>query len=360
MLCLCRSGHWDLGTIDSKSTLFQPLDATIPLVGAETVASEQISVQFGSHNDYLQIGKQRPAFLSQIRLSVEKDDSNQLVIRLRSRKSLNEPVLNLLINFTSPQGTLQKNYHLLLDPPSWGAAQSGVAAIGQAPAVSSVSPEQVNADVLPTTREALIAAGLINGNLYGPVRDGDRISLIAERTRLDRSVTINQMMMAYVRANPSAFEAGNLSGLKQGEVLRIPSHNDARQLSRSAATARVAEHYTAWRSGQALLFSEGELPQTAESQAKVGLRILPESPDAVLQASGSALGAEREATVEALQKELAYQKQQLADAQRMLQLKEEQIESLERESQSKDAELAAQRQLLELLAPKGGGSGTEN
>ncbi len=205
--------------------------------------------------------------------------------------------LGLLIRVTTPRGQIQKFYYLLLDPPNWSVSDDGrqffTSSATRQSETSTPENTVLEADAddarLEQTiergaliaagpirddrydpvrsgdrnggvsddarreqtveRDALIAAGLVRGDRYGPVRNGDRISLIAQRTRLDRSISINQMMLAYLRANSAAFERGNLSGLRQGVILRIPSHAEAEQLSKVVAATRVSQHDSAWKSG---------------------------------------------------------------------------------------------------------------
>ncbi|MEM7294878.1 MAG: FimV/HubP family polar landmark protein, partial [Pseudomonadota bacterium] len=213
-----------LGELTVHSRLFAPLAAVIELHGVEASNLNQLSARFGSQDEYLSVGKQRPGFLSQVALNAGVGKNGATVIHVTSVRSVHEPVLDLVVFITSPKGQIQRAYNLLLDPPLWiegDKASVEAAAPKIAPLLESdpVQAQPVEDDSLPTTRSQLIDAGLINGADYGPVRDGDRISLIAERTRFDRSVTINQMMMAYVRLNPHAFERANLNGLRQGEIL---------------------------------------------------------------------------------------------------------------------------------------------
>ncbi len=78
------------------------------------------------------------------------------------------------------------------------------------------------------------------------VQSGDTLYEIAAERRADANASINQMMVAMLRANPSAFYKDNINALKKGAVLRIPDATSARELSAAAAAAEVAAQVRAW------------------------------------------------------------------------------------------------------------------
>ncbi|MEO6171636.1 MAG: FimV/HubP family polar landmark protein, partial [Arenimonas sp.] len=97
---------------------------------------------------------------------------------------------------------------------------------------------------------------------YGPVSQGKTLWSIAEEVRPDASVSIKQMMVALLRANPEAFEGENVNKLKRGSVLRIPSHDEASILTSEQAAALVAEQSVSLRS------QRKPVPQPTETVAE--------------------------------------------------------------------------------------------
>jgi len=57
---------------------------------------------------------------------------------------------------------------------------------------------------------------------YGPITDGDSISMIAEKIRPDDSYSIQRIMRAIHKMNPDAFIDGEIDRLKMGSMLNIP------------------------------------------------------------------------------------------------------------------------------------------
>lgn len=104
------------------------------------------------------------------------------------------------------------------------------------------------------------------------VEGGDTLTAIA--SRVDRGDhTLDQVMLALLRANPDAFARGNINLLRRGAVLRVPtidalSRNDAAQ-----AAAVVAEQIRQWRDGEmpamhpAALADEAKPPATHAAPA---------------------------------------------------------------------------------------------
>ncbi|EGV33782.1 FimV N-terminal domain protein [Thiorhodococcus drewsii AZ1] len=87
------------------------------------------------------------------------------------------------------------------------------------------------------------------GQSYGPVRSGESLWMIAGRIETDRSLNRDQIMLALLHANPTAFSTPcNVNGtLRLGAVLRIPDEDQITALDTERARAEVAEQNRAWR-----------------------------------------------------------------------------------------------------------------
>ena len=92
---------------------------------------------------------------------------------------------------------------------------------------------------------------------------------IAKSVRPDRSVSMEQMMLALQRANPGAFIDNNVNNLKTGEILRVPSRDEAAQLTRKEARTEFARQTQAWRDAKLGLASapapQPQAPATPQS-----------------------------------------------------------------------------------------------
>jgi len=128
----------------------------------------------------------------------------------------------------------------------------------------------------PIAQAPLSQSNPANTGAYGPVSTGKTLWSIAEEVRPDASVTIKQMMVALLRANPEAFEADNVNKLKRGSVLRIPGREEASILTNEQAAALVAEQSTSLRA------QREPVPQPSETVADTSKvdPVVPESKEA--------------------------------------------------------------------------------
>ena len=88
-------------------------------------------------------------------------------------------------------------------------------------------------------------------------------------------VSVEQTMLEIVAANPAAFQAGNINGLKSGYVLQIPEADDIR-IDLATALDEVALQNEEWAEGVA-----------RESQ---GLTLVADAETATAEASEPAVG----------------------------------------------------------------------
>src|SRR5690606_4852780 len=102
------------------------------------------------------------------------------------------------------------------------------------------------------------------GTEYGPTVETDTLWSIASAVRPDAGVSIQQMMLALVRANPEAFIEGNVNGLRKGVILRIPDRDEVVSLSTGEALAEVRAQYAAWQGvREAAASAPAERPDTS-------------------------------------------------------------------------------------------------
>ena len=91
------------------------------------------------------------------------------------------------------------------------------------------------------------------GDQYGPVAPTEALWSIANRLRPEGAVTVQQMMMALLRANPDAFFHDNVNWLKRGHTLRLPAASDLRALSAREALLAIKAQNDLWRAVNGVL-----------------------------------------------------------------------------------------------------------
>jgi pilus assembly protein FimV len=210
------------------------------------------------------------------------------------------------------------------------------------------------------------------GSQYGPVKAGDSLSRIAAEAAGGSGQSLDQTMIALLRANPEAFISGNINLLKRGAVLQLPE-GEAAGIDAAEATALVQAQTQAWRAQTrrpvqqpAVAGGEGtaaatqaiasaqtaSAPNTARRTADARLEIVPPGASNAKRA-GTQSGIQAGGEGEMLRQELQQTKETLAarDAEvAEMKARIDELEKLQGQQQQlismKDTELAAAQKRL--------------
>src|SRR5690606_10671363 len=274
-----------LGEIKLNSALNQPLEAEIRLLDIRDLSPEQIIVGLGSPADFERNGVERLYFYTELEFEVLLNEPGGAVVRLSSRNPVREPYLNFLVEARWTSGRLLREYTLLMDLPTFAdepAAPVASPSYSQsAPKPRTDAPPRTSAsssnrsDLSSPQGSDLPRESTSNARIgsYGPVDGNDTLWQIALNARPDRSLSVHQTMLAIQRLNPDAFINGNINLLRKGQVLRLPSADEIRSLSRSEAVAEVAAQNRAWSEntmGAQLNASRREVATRREAQEVSG------------------------------------------------------------------------------------------
>ena len=113
------AGAAGLSAIKVNSALGQPFSAEIEITGlpAEDFEFELAKGSLASPEAYQDAKLVYPPFLGQLRISTERGAGGKPILKLVSSAPINEPALNLLVEFNWRGGRLLQKYSILLDPP---------------------------------------------------------------------------------------------------------------------------------------------------------------------------------------------------------------------------------------------------
>ena len=290
-----------LGEIELKSTLNQKLDAEIELVSVTADEVDSLTISMASFETFERYGITRPTALGGLRFDIAFRADGSAYVQVTSREVIKEPFLTFLIEANWARGRLLREYTVLLDPPTYTADEpvAEPSIVAQAPATSAEPVFDYADDTSvyepdSTTSTGVVATGLesqqdvssespfdsyssstddytagqLGGN-YGPIQRNETLWGIASQLR-PSDITMNQMMIAIFRANPEAFE-GNINRMKQGYILRIPTADELRGVSRRDALAEAKQHNDEWRYGSTALAPSGLADVDTESDARLSL-----------------------------------------------------------------------------------------
>jgi len=349
-----------LGEIELHSALNQPLEAEISLLSADSVNPEELKVELASSNAFAQAEVDRPVFLTKIKFEIDHKSDGSLFIRVTSEDSIKEPFIDFLVEVNWPNGRLLREYTVLLDPPVLlddkpapiePASTSVTPQTGQ-----SVSSAGKTADSAPqqsrsqhTVTQIQSSAG---GLQYGPVTRTDTLWSIASQLRPNKSVTVQQVMMALLKSNPEAFYNNNINELKAGYVLRIHDPDLITAMSAEEALRESRQQYRQWldakqNAGQSP--SQRAIGSEAASSAGQGVST-GEAGGAKLKlvAPGAAEGSSTTSGLQSRSKELESLREELAVALETSDVTRQENDELRSRITALEDELASIKRLMTL------------
>ncbi len=238
-----------LGRITVQSALGEPLRAEIeiPEINAEELASLRTSV--GTPEAFRAAGLEYNPAVSSLKITLERRADGRHFLRLVGARPVNEPFIDLILETQWAAGRIVRDYTMLFDPPGMRTPAAPLAAqvtptpapaARPAPSVAPARAAATPAPAAPPSRAAAVrspsepraaAAGprAGSGDKQVTVQSGDTASKIAGQFK-PASVSLDQMLVALLRANPDAFINGNINRLRAGAVLDVPGNEDASRL----------------------------------------------------------------------------------------------------------------------------------
>jgi pilus assembly protein FimV len=272
-----------LGRLNVQSALGEPLRAEIDVTEISASEADGLKVNLASAEAFRAAGVPYNTVLMDMRVSLQRRANGRYVVRLTSNRQVSEPFIDLLLEASWNSGRIVRDYTVLLDPPGSRIAAAPIAptapqisaapapqrsapAIAEAPALRSrpvptpaapaaVTPAPTIPAARPSTRigigpGAAVAigpraavssgAGAATGaaDQHVTVQAGDTASKIASAYKT-ADVSLDQMLVALLRANPDAFIRGNVNRIKAGAVLDLPDASQASSVPSTEARRMV-------------------------------------------------------------------------------------------------------------------------
>ncbi|MEW8085311.1 MAG: FimV/HubP family polar landmark protein [Candidatus Thiodiazotropha endolucinida] len=289
-----------LGEIHPQSALNQAFKADIDLLSVSQEELQDVRVSLASREAFEKAGMERPYLLTGLKFAPMLTPAGKPVISISSSDAIREPFLNFLIEVNWPKGRLVREYTVLLDPPvTLKRAPQPVIA----PTTTMTPTTQVS-----RSRPAMVTSSTSSeggAREYGPVQPNDNLWNIAKgMQRSDESV--EQVMMALQRHNPSAFINNNVNNLKVGKILRLPEDSGVTSISKREARDEFLAQTRAWqagRTGDAPRPVVSEKPTETEAKEEDRLRLISAKPGEGEAAEREGM-AESESEIDRLQDEI--------------------------------------------------------
>ncbi len=369
-----------LGRLSVLSPLGAPLNAEIELVSLQSGEEDGLTARIAPAEAFRQAGIEPSAALIGIRFAVVRRDGKP-VLRVTSSQPINEPFVDLLVELEWSGGRLVREYTFLLDPPEYKGPQ----VIAAAPAIAPAKPAQPVAQPLPALEAkpqpepaapAPVPAVSVTekpaekpaGASTHEVKRGDTLGAIA-RANLPPGVSLNQMLIAIYRDNQDAFLRENINLVRAGRILNLPTAESLSGVHVEEANRLVQSHRAEWDEYRTRLAAQPARAEAASGQRAVTGKIeaMPEptplgaAQDQVRlsQADPAKPGASsraddaaaRERALKEAQSRVTDLEKNVADLQKLLELKNQQLAELEKKAGAKPAPVAPAKPEAKPAAP---------
>ncbi len=243
-----------LGRLNVTSGLGQPLRAELEVTSVGRDELPTLQVRMAPLAAFRAANLEFNPSLTNLRFALDKRPDGGYFVRISSAQPVNEPYLDLLVELTWATGRVIREYTVLLDPPSLRADAPVVPPVAAAstPAAPSVlpptttrpsaalpPPDAPRAATAPApTPPAAVAPRSTPAEGSYLVKSGDTLGAIA-RSNKPASVSLDQMLIALLRANPDAFVAKNVNRLKAGATLTFPTESEVAAIAQPEARREV-------------------------------------------------------------------------------------------------------------------------
>jgi pilus assembly protein FimV len=236
-----------LGRVTVQSALGEPLRAEvdIPEINAEEAASLKMAV--AQPSAFQAAGLEYNPAMGSLKASLQTRANGRAFVRLSSDRAINEPFVDMILEATWASGRIVRDYTMLFDPaplkkispaapPPVQTPSQTQAPSAEPPATRPAAPKVESRPVqrlAPATETP--SQKQVEQSQKIKVKTGDTASGIAA-TIMPANVSLDQMLVAMLRANPDAFIRDNVNRMKAGAVLEVPTEAQANTTTESEAS----------------------------------------------------------------------------------------------------------------------------
>ncbi len=230
-----------LGRITVQSALGEPLRAEIDVPQITPAEAETLRTSTASPEVFRSQGMEFTPLMNALQVQLQRRADGSAVLRVTSDRPVNEPFVDLVLDTTWGTGKIVRSYTMLFDPPALRRAAPTVTASPQVAAqaaspapASRTTPAAAAAPATPRAAPAPRPAAAPASGDGVTVKAGDTAGRIANAHR-PADVSLDQMLVAMMRANPDAFIQGNVNRVRAGAVLQMPDEATAKSVPTSEA-----------------------------------------------------------------------------------------------------------------------------
>ncbi len=252
-----------LGRVNVQSALGEPLRAEIEILDINADEAATLKARVAPPDAFKTAGLDYNAAMTSLQASLQRRANGRAYIRLSSDRAINEPFVDMILEASWSTGRIVRDYTMLFDPPgSRSAARNDITpaqtpqpqpaptpprlVTPAAPAAAEIRPPRPPAAT--ETRPPSPSTAVRPAPAAPPqarqseakkpqlrVRAGDTAGRIAAANK-PANVSLDQMLVAMLRANPDAFIGNNVNRVKAGALVTLPTDIDATATSPAQAS----------------------------------------------------------------------------------------------------------------------------
>lgn len=285
-----------LGRITVQSALGEPLRAEIEIPDINAEESSSLKASVASPETFRAAGLEFNPAMSGLKASLQKRKDGRSYLRLSSDRAISDPFVDMILEASWASGRIVRDYTLLFDPPGLRQAAQAAPTPAQVPAAPPSLSQSVSKPVLVASEVTPVAASpestpirpapsRTNTNIVKPapvvakakapdaqvgqitVKSGDTASKIAAAVK-PANVSLDQMLVALLRANPDAFIRNNVHRVKAGAVITVPTVEQAEAISTVAAGQMIVAQSKDFNDFRRKLATNAPMTQVAMADRK--------------------------------------------------------------------------------------------
>ena len=257
-----------MGKVRVQSALGQGLVAEIDLADLSEEDAKSLKSSLAAPSAFTGMGLDYNPALNGTQIALLRRANGSRYLKLSNNRPLNDPLIDIVVELSWASGRIVRTYTILLDPPKAQESASAASlpapvaetpvvttaptgtpaaapAAQAAPLASAPAPQAAPAPAVAANPAAPKAAAMAAPAVNPPttsdsdrkrvrVRSGDTAGKLA-RSMAPEGVTVEQMLVAMLSTNPSAFADGNVNRLRANAELVTPDTALAKKITQGQA-----------------------------------------------------------------------------------------------------------------------------
>ena len=226
-----------LGRVNVQSSLGEPLKAEIEILDINAEEAATLNARVAPPEAFKTAGLDYNAAMTSLQATLQRRANGRAYLRLISDRAINEPFVDMILEASWSTGRIVRDYTMLFDPPSLRNPGATVIAPAQAPLPTAAQPAMPARTATPAAPSPTTSVKPVAATKPQPRQDASQKQQIVVKAgetagriatvNKPANVSLDQMLVALLRANPDAFMGDNVNRMKAGALVTLPTEAEA-------------------------------------------------------------------------------------------------------------------------------------